>query len=75
MDKKMVFGVLLTVVGLFFSAFCFIDAVLNPCVYNGVDGLLGAFYGRDTLIAFIISLVVMIVGLVVCFLRAFREKK
>ena len=29
MDKKMIFGILLTVIGLFFTAFCFVDAVLN----------------------------------------------
>lgn len=75
LDKKMIFGILLTIIGLFFTAFCFVDAVLNPCIYNGIDGLLGAFLGQDTLIPFVISFVIMILGLGICFWRAFRKEK
>ena len=74
MDKKMIVGVLLTLIGLVFSAFCFFDAVLNPCNYNGIEGLLGAFLGQHTLIPFIISLAVMAAGLGICFWRAFIHK-
>ena len=73
MDKKMVCGILLTIIGLVLSSFCFINALLNPWNYNGIDGLLGSFLGTNTLIPFIISFVVMILGLVICFWRAFKE--
>ena len=75
MDKKMVCGILLTIIGLVFSAFCFINAVLNPVIYNGIDGLLGALLGNETLIPFIISLLVMVFGLAICFWRAFGKEK
>lgn len=75
MDKKMVCGILLTIIGLVFSAFCFINAVLNPWNYNGIDGLLGSLLGTKTLIPFIISLIVMVLGLALCFWRAFRNEK
>ena len=75
MDKKMVCGILLTIIGLVFSAFCFITAVQNPWNYNGIDGLLGAFLGTNTLIPFVISFGVMILGLVICFWRALKGDK
>ncbi len=75
MDKKMVYGILLTIIGLIFSAFCFINAVLNPWNYNGIEGLLGSFLGTNTLVPFILSLIVMVLGLAICFWRAFRKEK
>ena len=75
MDKKIGCGILLTIIGLVLSAFCFINAVLNPWNYNGIDGLLGSLLGTNTLIPFIISFVVMILGLVICFWRAFKGDK
>lgn len=75
MDKKMIFGILLTIIGLFFTAILLVDALLNPCIYNGVDGLLGAFLGQGTLIPFVVSLAIMILGIGVCFWRAFRKEK
>ncbi len=74
MDKKMVCGVLLTIIGLIFSAITFIYAALNPWNYNGIDGLLGSFLGTNMLIPFIILMIVMIVGLVYCFLCAYSKK-
>ena len=58
-----------------FSAFCFINAVLNPWNYNGIEGLLGSFLGTNTLVPFILSLIVMVLGLAICFWRAFRKEK
>ena len=75
MDKKMVCGILLTIIGLVFSAFCFIYAVMSPWSYNGIEGLLGSLLGTNTLIPFIISLVVMVIGLGICFWIAFRNEK
>ena len=45
MAPKLLCGLLLTLVGLVFSSFCFIYAVMNPCNYNGINGLLGSFLG------------------------------
>ena len=75
MDKKMVCGILLAMIGLVFSSCCLIIAALNPWNYNGIDGLLGSLLGTNTLIPFIISFVVMILGLVICFWRAFKGDK
>ncbi|MDY6020470.1 MAG: hypothetical protein SPI70_03515 [Oscillospiraceae bacterium] len=74
MDKKMVVGVLLSVIGLVFSAFAFIYAALNPWNYNGITGLLGSFLGTHMLIPFIISTLVMLAGLAICFWRAFTKE-
>ena len=47
---KVIFGALLTVVGLVFSAFSFIYAAQNPWNWNGIDGLLGSFLGTHMLV-------------------------
>lgn len=75
MDKKMICGVLLTEIGLVFSAFCFIWAVANPCLYNGMDGLLGALLNAGILIPFLLALAVMGAGVILCFILAFRKGK
>ena len=61
--KKMIFGILLTLIGLLFSAFCFICIVLKPLTYNWLN------------IHFILSFAVMCVGLVICGWEAFHKKK
>ncbi|WP_295744564.1 hypothetical protein [uncultured Oscillibacter sp.] len=73
MNKKMVCGVLLTVVGLIYSAFCFFYTLMNPCIYNGIGGLMGSFLGADTLLPFMISTAVMCIGLLLCFLEAYQK--
>jgi len=73
MNNKMIFGVLVTVIGLVFSAFSFIYAALNPWNWNGIDGLLGSFLGTHMLLPFLIGTAAMIAGLVICFLEAYRK--
>lgn len=73
MDKKMICGVLVTMIGLIFSVFTFIYSALNPCIYNGIDGLLGSLLGTDMLIPFIISMIVMLSGLGYCFWCAYKK--
>lgn len=73
-SNKMVLGVLITLIGLVFSAFSFIYAALNPWNYNGIDGLLGSFLGTNMLLPFIIGLAIMVVGLVICFKEAYGKK-
>ena len=72
-DKKMIFGLLLAVIGCIFSAFCFFYAVMHPCVYNGIGGLHGAFLNTDLTIPFVIAMIVMITGIVICGVQAFRK--
>ena len=61
MEPKLLCGLLLTLVGLVFSSFCFIYAVMNPWNYNGINGLLGSFL-VPTLVPFIISTAAMCAG-------------
>ena len=73
MNKKMICGILLTVLGLIYSVICFVYTLMHPCVYNGIGGLMGAFLGADTLVPFIISTIVMCAGLLLCFIEAYRK--
>ena len=75
MNKRMAFGILITMIGLVFSAFCFIYAMMNPYDVNGIEGLLGAFLGTETLVPFIIATIVMCVGIIICFREAYRKEK
>lgn len=74
MNNKMLFGMLLTLIGLVFSAFSLIYAASNPWIWNDIDGLLGSLLGTNMLIPFIVSFVVMIVGLIICFKEAYGKK-
>lgn len=73
--KKFIFGIMIAFIGFIFTAFCFIYAVMNPCIYNGISGLKGAFLSQDTGTPFIISLITMIIGLCLCFYEAYLRKK
>ncbi len=73
MEPKLLCGLLLTLVGLVFSSFCFIYAVMNPWNYNGINGLLCSFLGTQTLVPFIISTAAMCAGLILCFYVAFHK--
>ena len=75
MDKKMICGVMLTVIGFVFSVICFANTLLHPGVYNDIDGLLGSMLVRDTLVPSIVSLAVMVSGLTICFRQAFQKEK
>jgi uncharacterized BrkB/YihY/UPF0761 family membrane protein len=72
--KKFYFGALLTFIGLVFAAICFIFALLNPWDYNGITGLLGSLLGTQTLLPFLISLMVLLMGLYICGKESFRNK-
>lgn len=66
---------MLVVIGLIFSAFCFVYAVMNPWDYNGITGLRGSFLGTHTWIPFITSIVTMAIGLLICFYEAYLRKE
>ena len=74
MYKKMIFGVLLTIIGLVFAAFSFVYAAWNPWDWNGIQGILGSMLGTHMLIPFITAMTVMIVGLVICYKDAYSEQ-
>ena len=72
--KRIIFGTLITIIGLVFTAFTFIYAALNPWSYNGIDGLMGSFLGTQMLVPFIISLIVLVIGLAIVGFEAYRRK-
>ena len=57
MAPKLLCGLLLTLVGLVFSSFCFIYAVMNPWALTACELL-----GTQTLVPFIISTAAMCAG-------------
>ena len=75
MDKKMICGVLVTVIGLAFSIFALAYASMNPWDYNGIDGLLGSLLGTQMLTPLILALTMMLAGLGYCFWCAYRKDK
>ncbi|MDD3429881.1 MAG: hypothetical protein PHG02_07750 [Oscillospiraceae bacterium] len=72
--KKIIFGVLLTITGLIFAAFSFIYAALNPWDYNGIGGLMGSFLGTQMLGPFIISVLILVIGLAIVGFEAYNKK-
>jgi hypothetical protein len=76
MMKRFIFGMMLVIMGFITSAFCFVYAVMHPWDYNGITGLRGAFLGTYTGTPFIISMIVLVIGLIICFYESFiRENK
>ncbi len=47
---------------------------MNPDTYNGISGLYGSLLCADLVAPFIISVVVLIVGVVICGVEAYRKK-
>lgn len=55
-----------------FSLACFIRTIYKPFNYNGTEGLLASFLGNNTLIPFIISMIVLITGVSICIYEAYK---
>ena len=72
--KKIIFGSLITFIGVILSACCFSYAAEHPWSYNGIDGLLGSFLGTQMLIPFIIGCVATLIGLTICFIESYIKK-
>jgi len=72
--KKFILGLIVFLLGAVISVFNYIDAVLNPYSYNGIEGLYAAFLGRGTLPMTIIFVIIMLVGLGVCWFEAYKKK-
>ena len=72
--KKFLFGLIVFLLGAVVSVFNYMDAVLNPCYFNGIEGLEGAFLGRGTLGITIAFVIVMLIGLGICGFEAYKKK-
>lgn len=71
--KKFVLGIILCVIGMAFSLVCFIHALLNPVIYNGASGLIESFIGNGTSTAFLISLSILLIGVIICIYEAYKK--
>lgn len=73
--KKMIFGIMLSCIAAAFALCSFVIAALRPGVYNNTGGLLGSFLCADLLIPFIIAMIVMLTGIVICAVEAYSKKQ
>ena len=73
--KRFIFGMMLVAMGFILSAFCFIYAVMNPVNFNGIGGLRGAFLGTYTGNPFIFSMIILLIGLAICFYESYISKE
>ena len=72
--KRVIFGSLVTIVGIILSVCCFSYAAQHPWSYNGIEGILGSFLGTQMIIPSIVGGVLTVVGLVICFVEAYIKK-
>ena len=72
--KRVIFGSLVTIVGIILSVCSFSYAAQHPWSYNGIEGILGSFLGTQMIIPFIVGGVLTVVGLVICFVEAYIKK-
>lgn len=68
--KKMVCGILVTVIGLCFSSLSLIYALVSS---DGIPSLYSSLYVTDTLGILCISIITMLCGLSICLLEAYKE--
>ena len=75
-SNKMVFGALLTLIGLTFSGLSFIYAAMNPWHFNEeMDGIVASLIGTDIWVLLLVAMGIMIWGLVICFKEAYPDAK
>jgi len=76
--KKMILGITLFVSGFLGAIALIISTVLsplNPWNYNGVEGWLGAVLGMQLQVPLISSVVISVVGLVICIIESLVKDK
>ena len=71
--KKMLFGLIVVIVGFAFSFDCFNYVIRNPCVVNGESGLLVSFRNNNLLIPFIVSSLICLCGIIICWYEAYKR--
>ena len=73
--KRFIFGAFVFWGGLIFLAFSFMYAIMNPAIYNGIDGFIGSLKYHDLIIPFIISLGATLVGIGICGYEAYGKEQ
>jgi len=72
--KRLMFGIMLTVVGLSYSLVCFSQALSNPWYLHEMSGVIGAFDEMKITFPFLIALTLMLVGLVITLFETYRKR-
>lgn len=72
--KRLMFGSLLTVIGLSFSLVCFSEALSNPWYMHNASGVIGTFEEMQITFPLLLSLTLMLVGLVIMLFEAYRKR-
>ena len=72
--KRLMFGIMLTLVGLSYSLVCFATAVSNPWRAADTAGLTGVFLGSGTMFPFLLSLTILLTGLVITLFETYRKR-
>lgn len=65
--KKFIFGLVVFILGFIFSMLCLFYTIMNPVILNGKSGLFVSFKENFTLIPFAISLLIIIIGALICY--------
>lgn len=72
--KRFSFGVLIAIIGLMFSLSFVFYAAVNPGFYNEIGGILGSVLYANLLVPLILSLLVMLAGVFLCWHEAYQKK-
>lgn len=72
--KKIITGVVMSVLGLLGTIVLITIAALNPFNINGMDGLLVSLKGNDILFAFLCYLSLGAVGIIICIYESYFAK-
>lgn len=64
--KKFILGISIFFYGAIGSLITYVYTLLNPIIYNDQEGWIINFIENNTAIPFIIFIIVMIVGIVIC---------
>lgn len=75
--KKFAFGLLITTISFILLVLCFLNAfIINPySSYDDITGMLASLLGNDMLLPFVVSLIGLVCGLVICGYEAYRKDK
>lgn len=72
--KRFIFGIILIIIGLLYSLICFVYAILNPWISNDKTGLIVSLNQNHVLIPFLISVIILCLGILVCGYEAYKNK-
>ena len=72
--KHLMFGIMLTVVGLSYSLVCFSQALSNPWYVGDTGGIFNTFGELQITFPFLLALTLMLVGLVITLFETYRKR-